>query len=59
MLHRFTSDIRGIKLPKQFTYPHHYTPHPITVRAAEEVQRYIATREEWKEELDKGKMFGV
>ena len=59
MLHRFTSDIRGIELPKQFTYPHHYTPHPITVRAAEEVQRYIATREEWKEELDRGKMFGV
>ncbi len=59
MLHRFTSDIRGIELPKQFTYPHHYTPHPITVRAAEEVQHYIATRQEWKEELDKGKMFGV
>ena len=59
MLHRFTSDIRDIELPKQFTYPHHYTPHPLAVRAAEEVQCYIATRQEWKEELDKGKMFGV
>ena len=59
MLHRFTSDIRDLELPKQFTYPHYYTPHPLAVRAAEEVQCYIATRQEWKEELDKGKMFGV
>ena len=59
MLHRFTSDIQGIELPKLFTYPHHYTPHPLAVLAAEEVQSYIASRQEWKEEVDKGKMFGV
>ena len=59
MLHRFTSDIQCYELPKQFTYPHHYTPHPLAVLAAEEVQCYIASRQEWKEELDKGKMFGV
>lgn len=59
MLHRFTSDIRDIELPKQFTYPHHYTPHPLAVLAADEVQRYIASRSEWHEELSEGKMFGV
>ena len=59
MLHRFTSDIEGIELPKQFTYPHHYTPHPLAVLAAEEVQRYISSRHEWHEELNCGKMFGV
>lgn len=59
MLHRFTSDVRDIELPKQFTYPHHYTPHPLSVRAAEQVQRYIASHSEWHKELDEGKMFGV
>ena len=59
MLHRYTTDIMGIELPELFTYPFHYTPHPLCRIAAEEVQRYIATRTEWHEELDMGKMFGV
>ena len=59
MLHRFTSDIEGIELPQLFTYPFHYTPHPLCRVAAEEVQAYIASRTEWHEELSKGKMFGV
>ena len=59
MLHRFASNIEGIELPRLFTYPFHYTPHPLCRVAAEEVQAYIASREEWHEELSKGKMFGV
>ena len=59
MLHHFSSNIEGIELPKLFTYPFHYTPHPLAVRAAEEVQQYIASHPEWHEELDAGKMFGV
>ncbi|MBO5716677.1 MAG: RNA pseudouridine synthase [Alistipes sp.] len=59
MLHRFSCDIRDIELPRQFTYPFHYTPHPLSVRATEDVQRYIAAHEEWHEELSEGKMFGV
>ena len=59
MLHRFTSDIKEIELPKLFTYPFHYTPHPLCRLAAEEVKCYIASRMEWHEELSKGKMFGV
>lgn len=60
MLHQFANtDTSHIELPSQFTYPFHYTPHPLCVAAAEEVQAYLATRKDWKEELDKGKMFGV
>ena len=59
MLHPFNRAIQQTELPLQFTYPFHYTPHPLCVEAANEVQAYLATREEWKEELDKGKMFGV
>lgn len=32
---------------------------PLSVRAAEEVRRYLTLRTDWKTELDKGKMFGV
>ena len=59
MLHRFLSDIEGIELPAQFTYPFHYMPHPLCRRAAEQVQQYIASRTEWHMELSAGKMFGV
>ena len=59
MLHRFLSDIEGIKLPTQFTYPFHYTPHPLCRRAAEQVQQYLTSRTEWHKELSAGKMFGV
>lgn len=60
MLHRFVNiAISQKELPTQFTYPFHYTPHPLCVAAAKEVQAYLATREDWKEELEKGKMFGV
>lgn len=59
MLHRFDTDIEGIELPAQFTYPFHYTPHPLCRVAAEQVQRYIASRAEWHDELCAGKMFGV
>ena len=48
-----------ISLPKQFTYPFHYTPHPLCVKATEAVQTYLQSRTEWHEELQKGKMFGV
>lgn len=46
-------------LPVQFTYPFHYTPHPLCVQAAEEVQAYLQCRTEWHDELQQGKMFGV
>lgn len=45
--------------PKRFTYPFNYTPHPLCIQAAEEVQEYVKSRDAWKEEVDNGKMFGV
>lgn len=59
MIHFFKHPISHLELPDKFTYPFHYTPHPLCVLAAEEVKEYIASREEWKEELAFGKMFGV
>ena len=59
MIHFFKEPIASIDLPDKFTYPFHYTPHPLCVRAAEEVQTYLATRSDWQEELQQGKMFGV
>lgn len=59
MLHPFSSNIEGFELPKLFTYPFHYTPHPLCIKAAREVQQYLLTRTEWHKELKEGKMFGV
>ena len=59
MLHRFTTSISDIPLPERFTYPFCYTPHPLFVMAAEEVQNYLSKQSVWQEELSQGKMFGV
>lgn len=58
-LHSFAGASAHIPLPDKFTYPFHYTPHPLCVMAAEEVQRYLVSVDAWQEELRKGKMFGV
>ena len=57
--HTFTHSTQSISLPERFTYPFHYTPHPLCVIAAEETQAYLKERTEWMEELQTGKMFGV
>lgn len=57
--HTFAQPIQSIPLPERFTYPFHYTPHPLCVIAAEETQAYLKERTEWREELQAGKMFGV
>ena len=58
-LHYFADSISLLSLPEKFTYPFHYTTHPLCVAAAGEVGRYLSTKGEWQEELRKGKMFGV
>lgn len=59
MLHHFTRSIAHIALPDKFTYPFHYTPHPLCVMAADEVQVYLQHQAQWQDELQQGKMFGV
>ena len=55
-LHPLNTDIQA---PERFTYPFCYEPHPLCVMAAKEVQAYIGSRAEIREDADKGKMFGV
>ena len=45
MFHSFQTSIAGIELPRLFTYPFHYTPHPLCVMAAGEVQAYISRQD--------------
>ena len=59
MFHRFSSDISAIALPEQFTWPFHYSPHPLCRVAADEVKAYLRSRSEWAAEVAAGKMFGV
>lgn len=59
MIHFFKQNIEGISLPEKFTFPFHYTPHPLTRIAAGEVRSYLSTRLDWQDEIGKGKMFGV
>ncbi|OCH31241.1 RNA pseudouridine synthase [Aliivibrio fischeri] len=63
----FTQSIDGYTLPKKFTFPFCYEPHPLCELAAEELQRHLETQQEWHHNFglsgDKsnaiGKMFGV
>ncbi|MGJ1402658.1 RluA family pseudouridine synthase [Sphingobacterium sp. G1-14] len=66
--HQFKQDISAIELPKRFTFPFCYEPHPLAVTAAQELQHYIETQSDWThnfgldaavEGLAIGKMFGV
>ena len=56
MLHSLNTDIQA---PERFTYPFCYEPHPLCVMAAKEVQAYIGSHMEIREDADNGKMFGV
>ena len=58
-IHRLPATAEQIPLPEKFTYPFHYTPHPLCVLAAQEVQAYLGSRQDWQTEIGQGKMFGV
>ncbi len=67
--HPFVSSVEGFDLPDKFTFPHYYTPHPLAVAAAKELQLFLAkqdlnhdfglnsTSAEFNSAI--GKMFGV
>ena len=55
-LHPLQSDVQA---PERFTYPFAYEPHPLCRQAAAEVQAYIASHSDIREDADRGKMFGV
>jgi len=64
----FSSSFSEIELPKKFTFPFYYEPHPIALKAAKELKDYIENQtdfehnfgiESGKEGIVIGKMFGV
>lgn len=64
----FKTDISGIPLPKKFTFPFYYEPHPLAVIAAKELQYYLENQTDFEHNfglnlhqkgLVIGKMFGV
>lgn len=64
----FQQAIDGIPVPGKFTFPFYYDPHPLSLIAAAELQKYIEQQTEWKHNFGLipgqqgmviGKMFGV
>ncbi|PHR31213.1 MAG: RNA pseudouridine synthase [Fluviicola sp.] len=64
----FNSIVKDISLPEKFTFPFYYEPHPIAIRAAEQLQEHLIHQTDWvhnfglDEKMDGqeiGKMFGV
>jgi len=68
LFQEFKQSISGIPLPERFTFPFYYEPHPLSIIAANELQKHLETQTDFKhnfgldaqkEGLAIGKMFGV
>lgn len=59
VFHKFREDIDGVELPRRFNNPFYYSPHPLCIKAAEEVRAFLSADESLLAEAGKGKMFGV
>ncbi|MBQ2289952.1 MAG: RluA family pseudouridine synthase [Bacteroidaceae bacterium] len=59
MVHNFREDIGGVEFPRRFNNPFYYSPHPLCIKAAEEVRAFLSADESLLAEACKGKMFGV
>lgn len=64
----FPTAVLGASLPTKFTFPFYYEPHPLSMLAAQALQKHLKTQKEWhhnfgltpdEEGLEIGKMFGV
>ncbi|MBL1319830.1 MAG: RluA family pseudouridine synthase [Methylophaga sp.] len=63
----FKQSIEEFSLPKRFTFPFYYSPHPLCILAAKELQEYIGNHTNWQHNFGLsddnqtavGKMFGV
>jgi tRNA pseudouridine32 synthase / 23S rRNA pseudouridine746 synthase len=57
---KFDKNTEGPLLPKKFTFPFSYEPHPLSLLAAKEVQYHIENQKKWVHDFNAlGKMFGV
>ncbi|MFI3331990.1 MAG: RluA family pseudouridine synthase [Rikenellaceae bacterium] len=60
MFHQLNnSEIENVELPKLFTNPFDYEPHPLVEVARKELCSYLEGQCEWHAEINLGKMFGV
>ena len=57
--HLLGEEAAAVTLPSHFTCPFCYEPHPLALMAVERVQRYVASRDDWADEMGAGKMLGV
>ena len=57
--HPLDVDTAAMELPQRFTCPFCYEPHLLALMAAKRVQQYVASRDDWADELSAGKMLGV
>lgn len=56
----FTVNIEHYTLPKRFTFPFCYHPHPLCLAAAEQLQQQLQSEPSLEQSLEQnGKMFGV
>lgn len=56
----FSVNIEKVALPKRFTFPFCYDPHPLCLLAAEELQQQLQSHQQLTQEFEQiGKMFGV
>ena len=57
--HLLDDEAASVELPLQFTCPFCYEPHPLALMAVRQVQQYVASRTDWADEMNAGKMLGV
>ena len=46
-------------IPERMNNPFSYEPHPLCIEACKELQAELSQRNDWREEIDHGKMFGI
>ena len=59
ILHPFHISSIGTDFPEKMNNPFDYEPHPLCIQICKELQTYLENKKEWREEIDRGKMFGV
>ena len=55
----YVDESSGVEVPQTMNNPLCYQPHPLCILACKELQQELAKRDDWREEIDRGKMFGV
>lgn len=59
ILHPLHTIGEHIAIPERMNNPFDYIPHPLCLQACRKLQDYLSQRDDWKEEIGRGKMFGV